>query len=52
VIGGGRFRLDRERRHLRLWDDSQAYGRFDERGLADKLAHATEPWNGLRIEIS
>jgi hypothetical protein len=52
VIGGGRFRLDLTRRSLELWDDSQAYGRFDELGLADKIARAGKPWSGLRIEVS
>ena len=52
VIGGGRFRLDPGRGSLALWDDSQVYGRFQERGLAEKIARAGAPWDGLRIEIS
>jgi len=52
VIGGGRFHLDPGRHRLELWDDSQAYGRFDEQGLADKLTRAGEPWSGLRLEVS
>jgi hypothetical protein len=52
VIGGGRFRLDLARHSLELWDDSQTYGRFDELGLAGKIARAGEPWGGLRLKVS
>jgi hypothetical protein len=38
VLGGGKFDLDTKRRMLRLYGDSMAYGRFDERGLRDALA--------------
>lgn len=51
VLGGGRFRLDLARHRLEFWDDSQVYGRFDERGLAEKLASAGAPWDGLRLEV-
>jgi hypothetical protein len=52
VIGGGRFRVDRERRVLELWDNSQAYGRFDERALDEKIAAAAHPWSDLAVHIA
>ena len=52
VIGGGRFRADHARKRLALWDDSQIYGRFDERGLAHKIAAAHHPWRHHQIEIT
>jgi len=51
VLGGGRFRLDREAGTLELWDDSQAYGRFREQGLAERIAAAGAPWSALRVSI-
>lgn len=37
VVGGGRFRFTREPQRLELWDESQAYGRFEEAGLAERI---------------
>lgn len=51
VIGGGRFRVDTEHGTLALWDDSQVYGRFDKRGLLDKIATASHEWNGFQVNI-
>jgi hypothetical protein len=51
-VGGGRFRVDLERGTLDLWDDSHAYGRFDERGLAARFAAAEHPWRGLVLRIA
>lgn len=51
VLGGGRFRLDREAGTLELWDDSQAYGRFREQGLAERIAAAGAPWSELQVRI-
>lgn len=52
VIGGGRFRVDQGGTTLYLWDNSQAFGRFDERGLAGRIAAADHPWNRLSIRIA
>ncbi len=52
VIGGGRFRSDTAARTLALSDNSQAYGRFDERGLKQKIAGAESPWVGFSITIT
>ncbi|HYA39478.1 MAG TPA: hypothetical protein VEI74_14520 [Candidatus Methylomirabilis sp.] len=51
VIGGGKFRVNTEMKTLKLWDDSQIYGRFDERGLAQRIGTADHPWSGYLIQI-
>lgn len=51
VIGGGRFRVDNAARVLELWDNSQVYGRFEERGLAEKIALAGHPWSVYGVTI-
>jgi hypothetical protein len=52
VFGGGRFRVDVPARTLALWDNSQAYGRFNEQGLAQKIAAARHPWHAFQVQIS
>jgi hypothetical protein len=52
IIGGGRYHADRKARTLELWDNSQAYGRFNERGLKEKIAAAESPWRGFSITIA
>jgi len=51
VSGGGRFRVDTLTETLLLWDNSQAYGRFEESGLSDKVAGAGHPWSGYEVKI-
>ncbi len=50
VIGGGRFRLDEDR--LRLFGDSQVYGRFDPEGLEQRIGDAEHTWSTRSLEIS
>ena len=52
VSGGGRFRVNTLTETLLLWDNSQAYGRFEESGLPDKIAGAGHPWSGYEVKIS
>lgn len=52
VAGGGRFRVDNVAHTLDLWDNSQAYGRFNDQGLAEKIAAAEHRWHTYRIQIS
>jgi hypothetical protein len=52
VIGGGRFRLEPSAQSLALWDNSRAYGRFDERGLAARIKAAGHRFSAHHIEIS
>jgi hypothetical protein len=49
VLGGGRFRLDPQ--CLRLFGDSQVYGRFDPDGLAQRIGEAGHDWSTRRVEI-
>ena len=51
VIGGGHFRLNMQQKTLVLWDSSQAYGRFDETGLAKKIAGAEHPWSAFTVDV-
>ncbi len=44
VIGGGRFRYEHRHHRLTLWDNSQAYGRFDETDLEAGLHASDHPW--------
>ena len=37
ITGGGKYEIDRGSRRIRLYDDSMAYGRFDSRGLREKV---------------
>ena len=49
LLGGGRFRADGDT--LELWDDSQAYGRFQEEGLERMIAETDHRWNRLTLVI-
>ncbi len=51
VLGGGRYSMDPERGELTLFDNSTAFGRFQEEGLAEKLAAADHPWSRMRLTI-
>lgn len=42
VAGGGKFEIDRKKRLLRLYDDSMAYGKFDRKGLNEKILSIAE----------
>lgn len=51
VIGGGRFYFNANSVELELWDNSMAYGRFDETGLADRLKGSGHPFGSGEIVI-
>jgi hypothetical protein len=42
VAGGGKFEMDRGEKILRLYDNSMAYGRFDRKGLKEKILGVAE----------
>jgi hypothetical protein len=42
VVGGGKFELDKKKKHIRLYGNSLVYGRFDSRGLRDKILSICE----------
>jgi hypothetical protein len=37
IVGGGKFEIDKTEKYIRLYDNSMAYGRFDSRGLKEKI---------------
>jgi len=37
IVGGGKFEIDAIKKTIRLYDDSMAYGKFDTRGLPEKI---------------
>ena len=37
VVGGGKFDIDKTRKQIRLFDNSLAYGKFDSKGLPEKI---------------
>jgi hypothetical protein len=51
IVGGGRYRADQAARVLTLWDNSQVYGRFDERDLPGKVAGTGHRWSGYAVRI-
>jgi hypothetical protein len=50
VVGGGKYEMDKEHGYLRLYDDSVAYGKFDPKGLKEKL-RAIGEFHGLEVRI-
>jgi hypothetical protein len=42
VVGGGKYEIDKEHRYIRLYDDSVAYGKFDRKGLKEKIRAISE----------
>ncbi|MEK6651892.1 MAG: hypothetical protein AABY50_03080 [Nitrospirota bacterium] len=40
VVGGGKFDIDKSQKQIRLYDTSLAYGRFDLKGLKEKIRSA------------
>jgi len=50
ILGGGKFEMDREEKVIRLYDNSMAYGRFEERGLKEKIL-SVKRMSGYRVEI-
>ena len=51
IIGGGRFLYRREQNLLELWDNSQAYGRFNESGIKAKIHAANHHWSGANVLV-
>jgi hypothetical protein len=42
VAGGGKFETDRGKKSILLYDNSMAYGRFDTKGLREKISRTRE----------
>jgi hypothetical protein len=52
ITGGGRFRVKEAETILELWDNSQAYGRFNETSVTDEIASSDHPWSKFYIRIT
>ena len=50
VTGGGKYRITAGQT-LELFDNSQAYGRFEEQGLAEQIARSNLPWSRYDVRI-
>jgi len=50
VVGGGKYEIDQEHRYIRLYDDSVAYGKFDSKGLKEKI-HTIIELRGFEVRI-
>jgi len=37
IVGGGKFEIDATQKTIRFYDDSMVYGKFDSRGLPEKV---------------
>jgi hypothetical protein len=42
IIGGGKFEIDKAEKYIRLYDNSMAYGKFDSKGLKEKILSIDE----------
>jgi hypothetical protein len=51
VAGGGKFETDREKKSILLYDNSMAYGRFDTKGLKEKI-HRTKELADYTVKIA
>jgi hypothetical protein len=50
VACGGKFAIDRQKKNIRLYDDSMAYGKFDKSGLKKKIL-SLEDFSGYKVRI-
>jgi len=50
IVGGGKYEIDEEHGYIRLYDDSVAYGKFDGKGLKEKL-HTIGEFHDLEARI-
>lgn len=50
ILGGGKFEIDEEQKTLRLYDNSMAYGKFQEYALISRICSVSK-MKGYRVEI-
>ncbi len=50
VVGGGKFETDKTKKSIILYDNSMAYGRFDPKGLKEKI-HQTKELANYTVKI-
>jgi hypothetical protein len=51
IVGGGKFEIDTTKQTIRLFDDSMAYGKFDSRGLPEKVS-SIRAYSGYAIMLN
>jgi len=42
IVGGGKFEIDKTEKYILVYDNSMAYGRFESKGLKDKIGAIKE----------
>ena len=50
VIGGGKFETNKKKKYLKLYGDSMAYGRYDRRGMKEKIL-SIEEFAGYDVHV-
>ncbi len=50
IVGGGKFEIDETQKYIYLYDNSMAYGRFDSKGLKEKI-HLIKGMSDFKIKI-
>ena len=50
IVGGGKFEIDATKQTIRFYDESMVYGRFDSRGLPEKLS-SFPPFSGFSVML-
>jgi hypothetical protein len=50
VLGGGKYEINAEKKSIRLYDDSMAYGKFDKQTIADQILSFAE-FRGFSVVI-
>jgi len=50
IVGGGKFERDGNKKTIKLFDNSMAYGRFDARGLPEMIASLPE-FSGYTVTV-
>ncbi len=50
VLGGGKFEMDSDKKAIKLYDDSMAYGKFDASGLKETISVLPE-FSGFTVLI-
>jgi len=50
IVGGGKFERDADKKAIKLYDNSMAYGKFDATGLKDMLGSLQE-FSGYTVTV-
>jgi hypothetical protein len=50
IVGGGKFEIDKTEKYILMYNNSMAYGRFESKGLKDKIGTIKE-LKGYEVRI-